>query len=77
MTSKKLTLVVFIIYIIYIIIYYILYYYSYILFSYLFIYLFIPPQKTVRVKGRMSLRNGMWNDVRNGIIMQNTSCGMT
>ena len=31
----------------------------------------------VRVKGGMSLRNGMWNDVRNGIIMQNTSCGMT
>ena len=32
---------------------------------------------SVRVKVGMSLRNGMWNDVRNGIIMQNTSCGMT
>ena len=32
---------------------------------------------SVRVKGGMSLRNGMWNDVRNGIIMQNTNCGMT
>ena len=32
---------------------------------------------TVRVKDGISLRNGMWNDVRNGIIMQNTSCGMT
>ena len=31
----------------------------------------------VRVRGGMSLRNGMWNDVRNGIIMQNMSCGMT
>ena len=26
----------------------------------------------VRVKGGKSLRNGMWNGVRNGIIMQNT-----
>ena len=26
----------------------------------------------VRVKGGMSLRNGMWNGVRNGIIMRNT-----
>ena len=34
-------------------------------------------QYAVRVKGGMSLWNGMWNDVRNGIIMQNTSCGMT
>ena len=24
--------------------------------------------KTVRVKGGMSLRNGMWHDLRNGII---------
>ena len=31
----------------------------------------------VRVKGGMSLRNGMWKDVRNGIIMQNKNCGMT
>ena len=29
-------------------------------------------QKSVRVRGGMSLRNGMWNGVRNGIIMQNT-----
>ena len=35
------------------------------------------PFQTVRVKGGMSLRNGMWKDGRNGIIMQNTSCGMT
>ena len=27
---------------------------------------------TVRVKGGKSLRNGMWNDVRNGIIMRST-----
>ena len=27
---------------------------------------------SVRVKGRMSLRNGIWNGVRNGIIMRNT-----
>ena len=27
---------------------------------------------SVRVKGGKSLRNGMWNGVRNGIIMQNT-----
>ena len=26
----------------------------------------------VRVKDGMSLRNGMWNGVRNGIIMRNT-----
>ena len=26
----------------------------------------------VRVRGGMSLRNGMWNGVRNGIIMRNT-----
>ena len=26
----------------------------------------------VRVKGGKSLRNGMWNGVRNGIIMRNT-----
>ena len=26
----------------------------------------------MRVKGGMSLRNGMWNGVRNGIIMRNT-----
>ena len=31
----------------------------------------------VRVKDVMSLRNGMWNDVQNGIIMQNKNCGMT
>ena len=31
----------------------------------------------VRVNGGMSLRNGMWKDVRNGIIMQNNNCGMT
>ena len=28
--------------------------------------------KAVRVKGGKSLRNGMWNGVRNGIIMRNT-----
>ena len=28
--------------------------------------------EAVRVKGGKSLRNGMWNGVRNGIIMQNT-----
>ena len=28
--------------------------------------------KPVRVKGEKSLRNGMWNGVRNGIIMRNT-----
>ena len=27
---------------------------------------------SVRVKGGKSLRNGMWNGVRNGIIMRNT-----
>ena len=27
---------------------------------------------SVRVKGGMSLRNGMWHGVRNGIIMRNT-----
>ena len=27
---------------------------------------------TVRVRGGKSLRNGMWNGVRNGIIMRNT-----
>ena len=27
---------------------------------------------TVRVKGGKSLRNGIWNGVRNGIIMRNT-----
>ena len=27
---------------------------------------------TVRVKGGMRLRNGMWHGVRNGIIMRNT-----
>ena len=31
----------------------------------------------VRVKEGMSLRNGMWKDVRNDIIMQNKNCGMT
>ena len=30
------------------------------------------PQQAVRVKGWMSLRNGMWHGVRNGIIMRNT-----
>ena len=30
------------------------------------------PLKSVRVKGGKSLRNGMWNGVRNGIIMRNT-----
>ena len=29
-------------------------------------------QMPVRVKGGKSLRNGMWNGVRNGIIMRNT-----
>ena len=33
--------------------------------------------KPVRVKDGMSLRNGMWKDVRNGIIMQNKNRGMT
>ena len=28
--------------------------------------------KAVRVKGGKSLQNGMWNGVRNGIIMRNT-----
>ena len=32
----------------------------------------IYERDTVRAKGGMSLRNGMWNDVRNGIIMRNT-----
>ena len=32
---------------------------------------------SVRVKGGKSLRNGMWKDVRNCIIMQNKNCGMT
>ena len=36
-----------------------------------------PPSRAVRVKGGKSLRNGMWKDVRNGIIMQNKNCGMT
>ena len=30
------------------------------------------PGAAVRVKGGKSLRNGIWNGVRNGIIMQNT-----
>ena len=29
----------------------------------------------VRVKGGMSLRNGMWHGLRNGIIMQNVKYG--
>ena len=32
----------------------------------------IVTRDTVRVKGGKSLRNGMWNGVRNGIIMRNT-----
>ena len=32
----------------------------------------IVTRDTVRVKGGRSLRNGMWNGVRNGIIMRNT-----
>ena len=39
-------------------------------------YLYFAPKspsfKAVRVKGGKSLRNGMWNGVRNGIIMRNT-----
>ena len=31
-----------------------------------------PCGHAVRVKGGKSLRNGMWNGVRNGIIMRNT-----
>ena len=31
--------------------------------------------ETVRVKGRMSLRNGMWHGLRNDIIMQNVKYG--
>ena len=34
----------------------------------------IVSRKSVRVKGGKSLRNGMWNGVRNGIIMRNTIC---
>ena len=30
------------------------------------------PEISVRVKGGKSLRNGMWNGVRNGILMRNT-----
>ena len=30
------------------------------------------PTNMVRVKGGISLRIGMWHDVQNGIIMQNT-----
>ena len=33
---------------------------------------FIDRRISVRVKGGKSLRNGMWNGVRNGIIMRNT-----
>ena len=33
---------------------------------------FIATEAAVRVKGGKSLRNGMWNGVRNGIIVQNT-----
>ena len=32
----------------------------------------VSKQMPVRVKGGKSLRNGMWNGVRNGIIMRNT-----
>ena len=38
---------------------------------------FTRDLESVRVKGGMSLRNGMWKDVRNDIIMQNKNCGMT
>ena len=31
-----------------------------------------PAHLSVRVKGRMSLQNGMWQGVGNGIIMRNT-----
>ena len=31
-----------------------------------------PIKKAVRVKGGMSLRNGMCHDLRHGIIMRNT-----
>ena len=35
-------------------------------------YFFMPePMKPVRVKGGMSLRNGMWHGLRNDIIMRN------
>ena len=30
-----------------------------------------PQRSTVRVKGGMSLRNGMWHGLRNDIIMRN------
>ena len=33
--------------------------------------IFQSPKNPVRVKGGMSLRNGMWHGLRNGIIMWN------
>ena len=33
------------------------------------------PITSVRVKGAMSLRNGMWHGLRNDIIMRNLICG--
>ena len=40
--------------------------------SFRIIYGNMCPYAAVRVKGGKSLRNGMWNGVRNGIIMRNT-----
>ena len=34
------------------------------------------PSKVVGVKGGMSLRHGVWRDLRNGIIMRNVTCRM-
>ena len=35
----------------------------------------IAPSKAVRVKGELSLRNGMWHGLRNNIIMRNVKYG--